>query len=268
MIELIAEIGWNHNGDMSIAKKMISEAKKAGATYAKFQTWSESRLKPGPWDNDGRREIYKKAQLTKGQHVDLIDYCNEVGIKFLSSTFSIEDSNLLLDLGVREVKIPSFESRNRDLFLHAIGNFDRVIMSTGTSTIDEIGNTVKGHFNFSKLVLLHCVSTYPGKFEEANLGKMALLKRYFTKNVGFSDHIQSPLSSMIAIAEGATWIEKHFTIDHEFPGRDNKFALLPDEFKQIADFIQLREIMNTGDPYSYQKSEKESREIYTGRFNG
>ena len=77
MINIIAEIGWNHMGDMELAKKMIKEAANAGATYAKFQTWSVSRLKPGIWDEDGRREIYEKAELSKENHIELINYCDE-----------------------------------------------------------------------------------------------------------------------------------------------------------------------------------------------
>ena len=133
MIKTIAEIGWNHCGDMELAKQMILAAKESGATYAKFQSWSVERLKPGAWDEDGRREIYEKAELTKERHVELINYCNKTGIKFLSSVFSIKDAELLLSLGVTEVKIPSFESRNHKLIQYCDDNFDTIFMSTGTS---------------------------------------------------------------------------------------------------------------------------------------
>ena len=81
MIKVIAEIGWNHCGDIKLAKKMAKAAKDSGADYAKYQTWSVDRLKPGSWDKDGRREIYEKAELSKQNHIELIDYCNEIGIK-------------------------------------------------------------------------------------------------------------------------------------------------------------------------------------------
>ena len=115
MIKIIAEIGWNHCGDIKLAKQMAKAAQKNGATYAKYQTWSVDRLKSGSWDKDGRREIYEKAELSKEDHIELITYCNEIGIIFLSSVFSIPDAQLLVDLGCREVKIPSFESRNHEL---------------------------------------------------------------------------------------------------------------------------------------------------------
>ncbi|HUV84432.1 MAG TPA: N-acetylneuraminate synthase family protein, partial [Methanosarcinales archaeon] len=81
--KIIAEIGWNHMGDMNLAKKMIDSAKECGADYAKFQTWSVKNLKLGPWDQDGRREIYEKAELTIDKHKELKSYCDNVGIKFL-----------------------------------------------------------------------------------------------------------------------------------------------------------------------------------------
>ena len=140
---LIAEIGWNHFGDIDLAKKMIDSAKLSGADFAKFQTWSVSRLKSGAWDDDGRREIYEKAELSIADHINLINYCNKKEINFLSSVFSIEDAKILIDLNVKDVKIPSFESRNHDLISFCDKNFDRIFMSTGTSKLDEIKESVK-----------------------------------------------------------------------------------------------------------------------------
>ena len=137
-MKIIAEIGWNHCGDMGLAKQMAKAAHENGATYAKYQTWSVDRLKPGSWDEDGRRQIYEKAELTKENHIELINYCKEIGIKFLSSVFSINDAVLLFRLGCKEVKIPSFESRNHNLIKYCNNNFDTVFMSTGTSKMDEI----------------------------------------------------------------------------------------------------------------------------------
>ena len=114
MTKLIAEIGWNHMGDMKLAKEMILAAKESGCDFAKFQTWSVDRLKPGVWDTDGRREIYEKAELDLDKHIELKQYCDEVGIQFMSSVFSIEDAKLLKQVVTDYVKIPSFESRNRE----------------------------------------------------------------------------------------------------------------------------------------------------------
>jgi sialic acid synthase SpsE len=266
MIKVIAEIGWNHCGDMNLAKEMILAAKESGATYAKFQSWSVSRLKPGAWDDDGRREIYEKAELTKERHIELINYCDEVGIKFMSSVFSIKDAELLVELGVEDVKIPSFESRNHELIRYCDNNFKRVFMSTGTSTFDEIRDSVKHIWN-SEFYLLHCVSTYPCNPSMANLPKMEMLK-LLAHNIGYSDHIQGVESAKIAIGRGAVVVEKHFTTNNELPGRDNKFAILPYQMKDLTDYIKMIEEMMVSHGSDFQQSEMDSRNNYTGRFDG
>ena len=131
--KVIAEIGWNHMGDIDIAKKMIKAAKQSGADYAKFQTWRVKNLKNGPWDSDGRRQIYEKAELSKEEHIMLKDFCESNKIEFLSSAFSIPDAQLLKEINCKSVKIPSFESRNHQLISFCNKHFDTIIMSCGTS---------------------------------------------------------------------------------------------------------------------------------------
>ena len=236
-IKVIAEIGWNHCGDIELAKKFIDKAKDSNADYAKFQTWSTKRLKPGTWDKDGRREIYNKAELTKNEHEELIQYCSSININFLSSVFSISDAQLLKEVGCDIVKIPSFESRNKELIEYCDRNFETLILSTGTSTFEEIKDSVQ-RIKKAILYLMHCVSVYPGTFQEANIPKMNRLK-VLSHNVGLSDHIPGVESAKIAIGEGAKIIEKHFTIDKSLPGRDNKFSILPDELKDLTSSIKM-----------------------------
>ena len=114
---------------------------------------------------------------------------------------------------------------------------------------------------------MHCVSVYPGEYRETNLPKMHLLKE-FTPNVGLSDHIEGVESSKIAIGEGAVIIEKHFTIDKELPGRDNKFAILPHQLRDLTNFIKNRELMLKNLGSGYNEKENDSRLNYTGRFDG
>jgi len=266
MIKVIAEIGWNHCGDMNIAKKMIESAKTSGANYAKFQTWSTKRLKSGEWDSDGRKEIYQKAELSKEDHLKLKSFCENLNIEFLSSVFSVPDAELLVEIGCDTVKIPSFESRNKELIAYCNDNFDTIIMSCGTSTYDEIEESVK-LINKADLYLMHCVSVYPGEYNEANLPKMNELKKLCNK-VGLSDHIEGVESSKIAIGEGAVILEKHFTIDNDLPGRDNKFAILPKQLKDLTDFIKNRSLMLENLGLGFNDKENNSRLNYTGRFNG
>ena len=156
-IEVIAEIGWNHLGDMDLAKKMIESASINGASYAKFQSWSVERLGPGSWDTDGRRQIYEKAELSESKHIELINHCNKNKINFLSSVFSIDDAKLLKKLECESVKIPSFESRNTELIKFCDKNFERVFMSCGTSTFDEIKESLS-LYSKSNLTLLLLVA--------------------------------------------------------------------------------------------------------------
>ena len=154
MTKLIAEIGWNHMGDMKLAKEMISSAKGSGADFAKFQTFDIKRLKSGPWDQDGRRDIYEKAQLDLDKHIELKEYCDKVGIGFMSSVFSIGDADLLKQVVTDYVKIPSMESRNVDLINHCSENFNKLLISTGTSTWKEIKKSVKSLNHISLLVIV------------------------------------------------------------------------------------------------------------------
>ena len=265
---IIAEIGWNHMGDMELAKKMIEEAAKSGANYAKFQSWTVDKLKPGEWDEDGRRQIYENAELSYKDHLFLIDTCYDNNIRFLSSAFSIRDAQLLKEIGVDEVKIPSFESRNHELIKYCNDNFSVIFMSTGTSTFEEIKKSV-GLIDKSFLYLLHCVSSYPCHPENANILKLNKLKELVGENrIGYSDHIEGVESAKVAIEFGAKVIEKHFTIDKNLPGRDNKFATLPHDIKNLSDYIDMRAKMVEWKGEDFQEIELGSRKNYAGRFNG
>ena len=266
MTKIISEIGWNHMGDISLAKEMIHASKENGADIVKFQTWSVSRLKPGPWDEDGRTEIYKKAELSENDHQQLISYSNGLDIEFLSSVFSVQDAELLSDLGITSVKIASFESRNPTLLTYCDSHFDRVYLSTGTSSVDEI----EEHINYlptSDVVLLHCISSYPLESKNANLPRIDMLRKLEDK-VGYSDHTFGIEGTKISLEYNPYVIEKHFTIDQSLPGRDNKFAILPHQLKELYDYIKLREEAKRFHGDGYLECEQESRDVMTGRFDG
>ena len=264
MTELIAEIGWNHMGDMDIAEKMIKSASESGAKYAKFQTWSVERLKKGEWDNDGRREIYEKAQLSIKDHQILIEFCNNYKINFLSSCFSLEDAYLLKNLNQKNIKIPSFEVRNKDLIKYCLDSFQHVFLSTGTANehdIKNLKNIVKGY----STTVMHCVSSYPCNSENANLPRISRLSNIFD-DVGFSDHVGGINASIASLEYNPSFIEKHFTIDKNLPGRDNKFAILPNELSKLVEYIKQKELFMIDHGISYQSCEEISRKDYQGRF--
>ena len=264
--KIIAEIGWNHMGDVNLAKEMISAAYENGASFAKFQTWSVSRLKSGPWDSDGRREIYNNAELSIEDHHDLKSYCDKVGIEFFSSVFSIPDSELLSSVQNDYVKIASFDSRNIDLLNHVNKSFNKIFISTGTSSLNEVRNIVN-HIDENKLVLFHCVSSYPLSPENSNLPRINDLKN-LSKEVGYSDHTFGVEVTKASLEYNIQYIEKHFTTDQSLPGRDNKFAILPEDLKNLSDYIKTRDDSNIYHGEGPLDCELEARSVQTERFNG
>ena len=270
MTKIIAEIGWNHMGNMDIARQMIVAAKESGADFAKFQTWHVKNLKSGPWDNDGRREIYTKAELTNDKHKQLIEICNEVGIPFLTSVFNPDDVHFVSTL-IDNIKIPSSEMKNEKLILEIVKHFKsknnhHIFMSTGSSTWEEINNMVNilknNNMNFS---ILHCVSAYPCPPEICNLDKINELKKLHT-SVGYSGHCFGINDAIVSLEYNIDVIEKHFTIDHELPGRDNQFAILPHELKQLCDLRNDRDKLKKFLGKKYLENESDNRNIYGGRW--
>lgn len=269
--KIIAEIGWNFLGDLNLAKRMIQEAKKSGADYAKFQTWKVKNLKPGPWDSDGRREIYEKAELSEAAHFELKNFCDFVGIKFLTSCFNKKDLKFIRSLS-DEVKIPSTECLNKELIEEAIRlEFDRIIISTGATTRDEKLDLILGFCDGeeceSDIVFMHCVSSYPCEAEDVNMSAIEIYKRFLPdKNIGYSGHYCGIEDAQIAIVKNVGFVEKHFTLDNTLPGRDNKFAILPKEMSKLSEFRDLYNKMS-GSNLDLNEKEKDMRENYTGRWD-
>ncbi len=264
MTKIIAEIGWNHMGSLSLAKKMIFQAKKNGADIVKTQIFDVQNLKDGPWDKDGRREIYKKAQLNENKYKELFKYAKKINCKFFASAMSIKDAELIKRVNNDLIKIPSMESRNFPLISYCAKNFKNVIISSGTSKFNEIVKSCK-KIPKKKLTVLHCVSSYPCNFSDVNLPKIDLFKKFFN-NVGFSDHTVGIEASILSLRYNPIYIEKHFTIDNSLPGRDNKFAILPHNLKTLKDFIEKNKKISQFKGKDYLNCEIEARKIYSGRW--
>ncbi|KKN13249.1 hypothetical protein LCGC14_1008230 [marine sediment metagenome] len=260
--KLIAELSWNHLGNIDLAKKMITSAKSSGADYVKFQTWKASCLKSGSWDNDGRREIYEQAELSKQNHHDLKDYCEKTGIAFLTSCFNVSDLEMIKSVS-SVVKIPSTECSNKELVTKAIDNFETVFISTGTATFKEYSQWAK----YLNVWLLHCVSSYPCELDCINLPRMQAIAN-LTERYGYSGHCSSIWDAIAAISMGAQIIEKHFTVDKNLPGRDNKFALLPEQFSKISEYNQAWQSMIQNRGINFQSCEIDQRVNYRGRWSG
>lgn len=252
-------------GDVNLAKNMIKSAAESGADICKFQTWSENKLKPGVWDEDGRREIYKKAQLSKNDHFLLKEYCENNAVQFLTSVFNINDLEFLGGMGMKMIKIPSHEVHNIKLIKAAVELFDTVLVSTGAARWEEVKHITES-VDHAKLVLMHCVSTYPCPPEKINLPRLKELKK-LTGTVSYSGHYPGIDDAIAAMCHGATFVEKHFTIDQDLPGRDSKFAILPEQMKKLANFRNNYEKMNINMGLDLQECEMDTYENYRGRWS-
>lgn len=266
----ISEIGWNFMGDMDLAKEMVQQSKNSGATLVKFQYWQEKYLKQGAWDDDGRRKIYISAQLTEEKINKIKSFSDQIGIPCFFSVFNKEDAKFIYNLGFKRIKIPSHEIANFDLIKYCFDSFEEVYLSAGASTEEEIENiaNLSQKIKHRNLTVMHCVSCYPCEMSNVNLPRLLSLKKYFPDcKLGLSDHSQSTLVPAVAAAFGVEVIEKHFTTDHNLPGRDNKFALLPEEFSLMVQNHKQALLALKDKGFSYQECEADTVKNYRGRWN-
>jgi len=264
--KIIAEIGWNHMGSIDLAKKMIDAAALAGVDFCKFQTWKVKNLKNGPWNDDGRIDIYKKAELSSDQYQHLINYCKKKKVSFLTSVFNFSDVEQLLKLNIKNIKIPSHEIYNKELIKKCSDNFDEIFISIGACTWKEVEEILEQDIKFKNINFMHCVSSYPLKSENVNLPKFLKLKNVFGK-VGYSGHLSGIDDALAAISLGANVVEKHFTIDQNLPGRDNKFAVIPEQMKTICDYSLNFYKMNLDKGLDVQECEQDIYKNYRGRWS-
>ena len=267
-MNIIAEIGWNHLGDINLAQRMIVAAKESGATTVKFQLWDPEFMRNGAWNTDGRIEIYKKAKLSNEDVLSLKEFSINTKIDILFSAFGTEGASRLLSLNFDSIKIPSHEIANKKLIGFCSENFNKIYISTGASKKEEVewsSEHLKNSQKCSYFNLMHCVSSYPCKIEHINLPRIKYLKSLHD-HVGLSDHTSNEYTPSYSISYGVTVIEKHFTIDNNLDGRDNKFALEPQVFKKMTEHIHLANLANNDFGLDYQDSENDIVENYRGRW--
>ena len=261
---LVAEIGWNFLGNINLAKKMILGAKISGADAVKFQIWDPSKLKNGPWDKDGRRKIYEKSALTFKTYKLLKKFSQKNNIFCFASVFTADSLKIIKRSGDKVVKIPSHESYNIPLIKMALKNFQQVVISVGALTLPEL-KKIFFLKNKNKVIILHCVSSYPLKIENCNFFKFNFLKKKF-KNVGYSGHLKGNEDSIYAMANGAVLVEKHFTINKNLSGRDNKFSLSPNEFSELQKWRENIKLFNKKKTISLLNCEREIVRKCRGRW--
>lgn len=246
-IFIIAEAGVNHNGDIQTAKELIDVAAAAEADAVKFQTFKADTLvcRQAPKAayqmettsaEESQFDMLKKLELTPDMHRELIDYCHEKNIMFLSTPFDLDSLHYLVDCGLAVIKIPSGEITNYPLIREAGRSGKRIILSSGMSTIDEVREAVAvlKENGSTDITVLHCNTEYPTPFSDVNLLAMQTIKEETGVSVGYSDHTPGIEAAVAAAALGATVIEKHFTLDRNMKGPDHKASLEPNELTEMV----------------------------------
>ncbi len=262
-ITLIAEIGENYLGKISLAKKLIENAKKSGADYAKFQSYNENCLKK----TDPEYNWFKKVSLKDNEHFQLKKYCKKKRINFLSSPFSLERAEFLCEkLKLDEIKVASSKMTNRRLLKYLNKKTKKVFLSTGMSNIREINQSLR-YLDNTEVVIMHCVSEYPLKPVNSNLLAIQKLKKEFPKfTIGYSDHSIGNLAVEVAVSLGATVIEKHFTMNKNFKGTDHILSADFKDLKKLRKNINIISLMLGKEIKKPSKKEIKIRNFMRGRF--
>ena len=250
---IIAEAGVNHNGSMKLAKKLIDVAVESGADAVKFQTFKAENLvskntekaeyqKKTTGASESQFDMIKKLELDIETHKELITYCLEKEIMFLSTPFDHDSINLLGDLGLEIFKIPSGEITNLPYLRHIGSLKKQVILSTGMSTLQEVEDALNILISTGTLradiTVLHANTMYPTPMDDVNLNAMLTIQKEFDVAYGYSDHTLGIEVDIAAVAMGATVIEKHFTLDKAMDGPDHKASLEPKELKSMVSAIR------------------------------
>ena len=254
-VYIIAEAGVNHNGDINLAYKLCDAAKEAGVDAVKFQTWktenavSKSAVLAEYQEHNikdkriSQFQMLKKLELSYAEFIKIKQYCDKIGIEFMSSPDTMEDVEFLIKLGVPAQKIGSGDITNIAFLKRLAQTHQRVIISTGMSSLaeTEVAYNLLRENGASEVEILHCTTNYPCPYDEVNLKAMLTLKEAFKCKVGYSDHTMGIEVPIAAVAMGAEIIEKHFTLDRTMDGPDHKASLEPNELKQMVFSIRNTE---------------------------
>ncbi|MBI4596962.1 MAG: N-acetylneuraminate synthase family protein [Candidatus Omnitrophica bacterium] len=233
---IIAEIGENHVGDWDRARQMICAAAATGADIVKFQSYRSADVA----DDDPEKTWFGRVEVPDAVHRQLAQAARAAGVGFLSAPFTVERAQFLCEqMGLRAVKIASSELLNRRLLDYVSTQAETVYLSTGMATLDEVREAVTRLRAVPRVIIMHCVTQYPLKDEDANLRAIEALRQAFPEHsIGYSDHTIGITAPLIAVALGAAVIEKHFTMDKSLPGTDHALSVTPEELRAMVDGIR------------------------------
>jgi len=259
-VKIIAEAGVNHQGRVDIAKKLIEVAAKSGADIVKFQTFKPEKLvsrhakKAGyqietTGSDETQLDMLQQLLLAMSSYPELISYCKEHEIQFLSTPFDFESINFLIQQDIPFWKIPSGEITNLPYLIRIAKTHKPVVLSSGMSNMDEIKAAVSvlQKNGTDRISVLHCTTEYPAPFESVNLLAIKTLQKELGLPIGYSDHTLGIEVSIAAVAMGAVIIEKHFTLDKTMEGPDHIASLEPDELaRMVAAIRNIEQAMGSG----------------------
>jgi N,N'-diacetyllegionaminate synthase len=248
--EIIAEIGSVHDGSLGNALKLISAAASCGADVVKFQTHiaDTETLPDAPmpsyFKGEPRYSYFERTAFTPIQWKLIKKHCEENGVGFLSSPFSVEAVDLLEEVGVHRYKVPSGEITNLPL-LEKIGRTGKpVLLSSGMSSWQELDDAVNLINKANrKITVMQCTSEYPCPYENVGLNVMAEMRNRYNLPVGFSDHTVTLFASYAAAVLGASVIERHFTFSRKMYGSDAAHSLEPEELAELVKGVRAIETM-------------------------
>tara|TARA_B100000963_G_C22611967_1_gene665317 strand:- start:827 stop:1831 length:1005 start_codon:yes stop_codon:yes gene_type:complete len=272
MTYVIAEIGVNHNNNIKISKKIIDFCVREKVDAVKFQTFNAETLalKNTPKvkyqlksknDKESHFMMLKKLELSRKDHKHLLNYCKKKGIDFISTPYDVESAKFLNSLNVDAIKVASADLTDNFLHEYLSKTNKKIIISTGMSNMSEIKDTLKIYKKkIHNVSLLHCVSNYPCSFSSLNLNCLDNLKKFKCK-IGFSDHSEGYMASILAISKGAKIIEKHITLNNQLSGPDHKSSLDLKNFKIFLDKIRQANVILGDSIKALQKEEKQMMKV-------
>lgn len=272
----VAEIGINHNGSVDLAKNLIAAAKEAGCQAIKFQKRtvpvvysaeelakprkvpneivaeaakrgvlsadSLARLEKSNWENTTNGDLKWALEFTNSEYQEIDRYCQAIGIMWFASPWDEASVDFLAQYDLPCYKVASASLTDDDLLNHIRAKRKPVIMSTGMSTWEQVKHAVEV-FGQEDLVLMHCVSTYPSELSEINLEVIETLRAHYPRvPIGYSGHEQGIMPSLCAVAKGACAVERHFTLNRETWGSDQKASIEPAEMTLLIQEIRNYEI--------------------------
>ena len=270
-VTIIAEAGVNHNGSLEMAKEMARVAKECGADIVKYQTAvpelvvskfaEKAEYQKQTTDAaESQLEMIRKLHFSFEAHKELKEYCDSIGIQYLSAPFDVPSVKFLGTLGLPLLKIPSGEITNLPYLEAMAAQKTPVLLSTGMSTLDEITDAlgVLDDGGCPEVTILHCNTQYPTPYEDVNLRMIPTLSQTFGCLTGLSDHTMGGAVAAGAVSLGARMVEKHLTLKRSDGGPDGAFSMEPQEFKEMVSQIRILErhsaLPNTALPPSRKKN--------------